>query len=236
MWRATSSRAARSVLVAVADVPRRRAGLEAVVAALAGGPMPVVSWAAAGGAARARRAASTTSSPWTRRRAASPTRSCNATPRAHLAWGPAEAEFAIAAYRAALDLRPQLTELYRALRELPADAGPNRLRGRPPRPRALPAPRGGLRPPPHRPHRARPDRARPRRTDLPHVDGDRDRPRALTDLPRSPRRARGNRAGAGARAAAGRASRSNRLAARVSGGDAGTPRLSPRSQYKPAAR
>ena len=34
------------VLVAVADVPRRRAGLEAVVAGLSDGPMPVVSWAA----------------------------------------------------------------------------------------------------------------------------------------------------------------------------------------------
>jgi hypothetical protein len=43
------------------------------------------------------------------------------TPRAHLAWGPAEAEFALAAYRAALDLRPQLTEVYRALRELPPE-------------------------------------------------------------------------------------------------------------------
>ncbi len=35
-----------SVLVAVADVPRRRAGLEGVVAALSDGPMPVASWAA----------------------------------------------------------------------------------------------------------------------------------------------------------------------------------------------
>jgi hypothetical protein len=50
-----------------------------------------------------------------------------AAPRAHLAWGPAEAEFAIQAYRAALDLRPPLTGLYRALRELPADASPPQL-------------------------------------------------------------------------------------------------------------
>src|SRR5918993_979844 len=35
-----------SVLVAVADVPRRRAGLEAVVAGLSDGPMPVTSWGA----------------------------------------------------------------------------------------------------------------------------------------------------------------------------------------------
>ena len=43
-------------------------------------------------------------------------------PRAHLAWGPAEAEFAIAAWRAELDLRPQLAEIYRALRELSPEA------------------------------------------------------------------------------------------------------------------
>jgi DNA-binding PucR family transcriptional regulator len=35
-----------SVLVAVADLPRRRAGLEAVVAGLSEGPMAVTSWAA----------------------------------------------------------------------------------------------------------------------------------------------------------------------------------------------
>ena len=51
----------------------------------------------------------------------------NVTPSAHLAWGPAEAEFAIAAYRATLDLRPQLTALYRALRELPAEPTPAAL-------------------------------------------------------------------------------------------------------------
>ena len=69
----------------------------------------------------------------------------NVTPSAHLAWGPAEAEFAIAAYRATLDLRPQLTALYRALRELPAEPAPPRLRppsaGRPlSRPPAASAP------------------------------------------------------------------------------------------------
>jgi single-stranded-DNA-specific exonuclease len=105
------------VLVAVADVPRRRAGLEAVVAALANGPMPVVSWAAL--AARPELARD-----FEHIVALDPPPGgmsdplLNLTPRAHLAWGPAEAEFAIAAYRAALDLRPQLTALYRALREL----------------------------------------------------------------------------------------------------------------------
>ena len=112
-----------SVLVAVADVPRRRAGLEAVVAALAGGPMPVVAWAEL--AARPALAEG-----YEHLVALDPPPGGIADPvlnvarRAHLAWGPAEAEFAIAAYRAALDLRPQLAEVYRALRELPADTEP----------------------------------------------------------------------------------------------------------------
>lgn len=118
-----------SVLVAVADVPRRRAGLETVVAGLSSAPMPVVSWAAlaarpdlAAGQGRFGR------EPFQHLVALDPPPGgiadplLNATPRAHLAWGPAEAEFAITAYRAALDLRAQLTQLYRALRELPADA------------------------------------------------------------------------------------------------------------------
>jgi single-stranded-DNA-specific exonuclease len=109
-----------SVLVAVADIPRRRAGLEAVVAALANGSMSVISWSVlsadpklAGG--------------FQHLVALDPPPGgildplLNTVPRAHLAWGPAEAEFAIAAYRATLDLRPQLAELYRALRELPPD-------------------------------------------------------------------------------------------------------------------
>ena len=64
-----------SVLVAVADVPRRRAGLEAVVAALAGGPMRVVSWPTLAARPELAERLRRTSSPWTRRRAASPTRS-----------------------------------------------------------------------------------------------------------------------------------------------------------------
>jgi hypothetical protein len=109
------------VLVVIADVARRMAGLEAVVAGLSDGPMPVVSWAAL--AARPELAA-----PFEHLVALDPPSGgiadplLHVTPRAHLAWGPAEAEFAIAVYRAALDLRPQLTEVYRALRELPQDA------------------------------------------------------------------------------------------------------------------
>jgi hypothetical protein len=107
------------VLVAVADVPRRRAGLEAVVAGLSKGPMPVVSWTAL-----ARRPE--LAHGFQHLVALDPPPGGIADPllgstaRAHLAWGPAEAEFAAVAYRAALDLRPQLTEVYRALRELPA--------------------------------------------------------------------------------------------------------------------
>jgi single-stranded-DNA-specific exonuclease len=112
-----------AVLVAVADVPRRKAGLEAVVAGLSDGPMPVVSWAAL--AARPELA-----NGFAHLVALDPPPGgvrdplLTAAPRAHLAWGPAEAEFAIAVYRAALDLRPRLAELYRALRELPPQASP----------------------------------------------------------------------------------------------------------------
>jgi single-stranded-DNA-specific exonuclease len=109
------------VLVAVADAPRRKAGLEAVVAALSDGPMAVVSWADLA-------AHPELAEPFDHLVALDPPPGgiadplLGATPRAHLAWGPAEAEFAMNAYRAALDLRPQLAEVYRAIRELPQDA------------------------------------------------------------------------------------------------------------------
>jgi single-stranded-DNA-specific exonuclease len=111
------------VLVAVADVPRRRAGLEAVVAGLSDGPMPVTSWGALA-------AHPTLAQGFDHLVALDPPPGgiadplLRSVPRAHLAWGPAEAEFAIAASRAELDLRPQLTEIYRALRGLPVDASP----------------------------------------------------------------------------------------------------------------
>ena len=112
-----------AVVVAVADVPRRKAGLEAVVAGLADGPMPVVSWEAL--AARPKLAdcfdhvVALDPPP-----GGTADQLLHAAPRAHLAWGPVEAEFAIAAYRAILDLRPQLAEVYRGLRELPSQATP----------------------------------------------------------------------------------------------------------------
>jgi hypothetical protein len=110
-----------TVLVAVADVPRRRAGLEAVVAGLSDGAMPVTSWGAL--AAHPELAEG-----FDHLVALDPPPGgggdplLRTAPRAHLAWGPAEAEFAITAWRAELDLRPQLTEVYRALRALPAGA------------------------------------------------------------------------------------------------------------------
>jgi single-stranded-DNA-specific exonuclease len=129
------------VLVAVADVPRRRAGLEAVVAGLSHVPMPVVSWAVLadrpGLAGGFEHLVALDPPPGG---IADPLLAT--TPRAHLAWGPAEAEFAMAAYRAALDLRPPLAEVYRALRELPREAPPaeleTALRGTGRYPRATP--------------------------------------------------------------------------------------------------
>jgi RecJ OB domain len=114
------------VLVAVADVPRRRAGLEANVAGLALGAMPVVAWGEL--AVRPALAAGfghlVALDPPSGGRA-DPL--LGAAPRAHLAWGPAEAEFALAVAGAELDLRPALAEVYRALRALPDPHGPEAL-------------------------------------------------------------------------------------------------------------
>ncbi len=115
-----------SVLVAVADIPRRRAGLEAVVAGLSEGPMAVVSWAAlAGDPGLANGFGHLVALDPPPGGARDPL--LGAAPRAHLAWGPVEADFAMSAYRAAFDLRPQLTDVFLALRELPEDASPDEL-------------------------------------------------------------------------------------------------------------
>jgi single-stranded-DNA-specific exonuclease len=138
-----------SVLVVCADVPRRRAGLEKMIAGKTGirgvadTPLAVCSWttladdpsAAAGfmhvvavdppvhaeaGAALAALpgAGETAASPGAGEAAAS-----QAAPGgpgfAHMAWGAPEVEFTRAVARAALDLRPSLIGLYRALRERP---------------------------------------------------------------------------------------------------------------------
>jgi single-stranded-DNA-specific exonuclease len=104
------------VLVAVADVPRRREGLEAVVAGLAPDGLPVASWAPIA-------ADPELVSGFDHLLALDPPPGgvadhlLQAVPRAHLAWGPAEAEFALLVWRTELQLRPALIETYRALRE-----------------------------------------------------------------------------------------------------------------------
>jgi len=115
------------VLVAVADVERRRRGLEEIVAGLAPDGMAVASWASI--AAEPELAAA-----HDHLVALDPPPGGAADPllrqgaRGHLAWGPAEAEFALNVWRAELDLRPLLGSLYRALRELPPEAGADGLR------------------------------------------------------------------------------------------------------------
>jgi single-stranded-DNA-specific exonuclease len=114
------------VLVAVADVERRRQGLEQIVAGLAPDGMAVASWAALEADPRLAAAhdhlvaldppPGGITDPLMRQSA-----------RAHLAWGPAEAEFALQVWRAELDLRPALASAYRSLRELPPEADPDAL-------------------------------------------------------------------------------------------------------------
>jgi hypothetical protein len=114
------------VLVAVADVERRREGLEQIVAGLAEGGMAVASWTAVAADPRL-------ASDHDHLVALDPPPGGVADPllrqgaRAHMAWGPAEAEFALHVWRAELDLRPALASTYRALRELPAGADPTAL-------------------------------------------------------------------------------------------------------------
>ncbi|MEA2364119.1 MAG: single-stranded-DNA-specific exonuclease [Thermoleophilaceae bacterium] len=115
------------VLVAVADVERRRHGLEQIVAGLAQGGMAVASWTAI--AADPRLAVAhdhlVALDPPPGGRADPLLRQG---PRAHMAWGPAEAEFALHVWRAEHDLRPALASTFRALRELPAEPDPEILR------------------------------------------------------------------------------------------------------------
>ncbi|MEA2330236.1 MAG: single-stranded-DNA-specific exonuclease [Thermoleophilaceae bacterium] len=116
------------VLVAVADVDRRRAGLEQIVAGLAEDGMAVASWSAIAADPQLARAHDHVV-------ALDPPPGgltdplLHVGPGAHLAWGPAEAEFALQVWRAELGLRPALADAYRALRELPPDAGPDALQG-----------------------------------------------------------------------------------------------------------
>jgi single-stranded-DNA-specific exonuclease len=115
-----------AVLVAVADVPRRREGLEAIVAGLAPDGMAVASWAIIAADPELARAfdhvVALDPPPGGRHDPL-----LRLGPHAHLAWGPAEAEFALLAFRAELDLRPALADAYRGLRPLRHDAGPEAL-------------------------------------------------------------------------------------------------------------
>jgi single-stranded-DNA-specific exonuclease len=105
------------VLVVVADVARRRVGLEQIVAGLAPDAMPVASWQAiAGGPSLAGAFDHLVALDPPPRGGGDPLLRIG--PRAHIAWGPPEAEFALLVYRAQLDLRPALAEAYRALRAL----------------------------------------------------------------------------------------------------------------------
>jgi single-stranded-DNA-specific exonuclease len=109
------------VLVVVADVERRRRGLEEIVAGLAHEGMPVATWSAVAADPRLATAHQHVV-------ALDPPPGGMADPllragaEAHMAWGPAEAEFALQVWRAELDLRPALADAYRLLRELPPEA------------------------------------------------------------------------------------------------------------------
>ena len=172
-----------SVLVAVADVPRRRAGLEAVVAGLSDGPMPVSSWGAlaarpsAGGrlrpSGRARPAARRDRRPAVAYRPARPPR-----------LGPRRGR--VRPHGRTRGARPAPTT-DRGLPRPPRAAAGRPARGAPgsaPRLRPLPTQRPRVRPPRRRPHGAQPDRARHRRPNLPRPGRRPKRPRAVTDLPR----------------------------------------------------
>jgi hypothetical protein len=107
-------------------VPRRQAGLEAIVAGLAPEGLAVAAWTTLASdpalAASVDHLVALDPPPGGR---TDPLLRCAA--RAHLAWGPAEAEFALMVWRAELDLRAALGALYRTLRGLGPDAGEQAL-------------------------------------------------------------------------------------------------------------
>jgi single-stranded-DNA-specific exonuclease len=115
-----------SVLVAVADVPRRRAALEQLVAGLAEEGLAVASWDAL-------RWDPELTNGFAHLVAFDPPPGGVADPllrgaaQSHMAWGQAEVEFSLAVWREGLELRPALTATYRALRGLASDAGPAEL-------------------------------------------------------------------------------------------------------------
>ena len=110
------------VLICVADVPRRRASLEQLVAGLTPAGLAVASWSALARepdiAAHFDHLLALDPPP-----GGSQDPLLRAAPVGHLAWGPAEVQFALAVFRAELDLRPALASAWRALRPLPGTTG-----------------------------------------------------------------------------------------------------------------
>ncbi len=120
------------VVVAVASVERRRGSLTELVAGAAPSAVPIVSWGLL--AHRPELVAG-----FDDLVAVDPPPAAGGDPlltlgpRSHLAWGPGEIEFALQVWTAELELRPALTDAYRALRALgpdaPADDVARALRG-----------------------------------------------------------------------------------------------------------
>jgi single-stranded-DNA-specific exonuclease len=115
-----------SVVAAVADVPRRRESLERLVAGAAPSGLTLVSTAAlardpalVAGFAHLVVVDPPLAGEWDA--------FAGLGPRVHLAWGPGEIDFALQVWRAELDLRPALTDAFRALRALAPDASASAL-------------------------------------------------------------------------------------------------------------
>ena len=113
------------VLVAVADVPRRRVSLETLLAGMAPGPcLDVASWSALTPGAP---------SAFGHLVALDPPPAGMSDPLlrlaavGHAAWGPAEVEFALNVWRMELELRPALADAFRALRALAPGAPEEQL-------------------------------------------------------------------------------------------------------------
>jgi single-stranded-DNA-specific exonuclease len=107
-----------SVLVVVADVARRRAGLERLVAGMAPEPLAVVSWEALGrdpGLGASYSHLLVLDPPPVAEGLAALAAGRAAGAVTHLAWGEPEAAFSLACWRERLDLRPALVQLWRAL-------------------------------------------------------------------------------------------------------------------------
>jgi single-stranded-DNA-specific exonuclease len=132
-----------SVQVVCADTPRRRRALELVIAGAArnGGRLALAGWddLLADPALAERWAHLVALDPPAVEEEVDALRAAPGDGFAHLAWGPAESDFALAVARRSLDPRDELVALYRALRQAAPLAGEQLaavLRGDGPHPRA----------------------------------------------------------------------------------------------------